>query len=419
MTRAGLLLMTLTAIVAGLAAVLAFAVLRLFAAARNLSDDGRRSGAETAFMTGAVGDALQKLKVEERAAQARAEASERLSSEIIASLTSGLLVVGADREIRVINPAGQRFLGLTVSQATGNLRVALAGLPPLVDVIEECLASGKPVFRRAVQVEGPTSIRLGVTVSPITDATGRAHGAICLFSDLSHIADLEEQLRLKDSLARVGEMTAGIAHEFRNGLATIHGYARLLDLERMPEEFRPYVTGIRDETETLRAVVTNFLNFARPTHLTPSRIDVRALVDRAVEDIRGDVAAGQGTAAVSGAFGTIEGDEVLLRQALSNLCRNALEACAAAGVRPELALEGDIDAAAAQQRIAVVDNGGGVDPRLAERLFQPFFTTKPQGTGLGLALVQKIIVTHNGRVTVESTGRTGARFVITLPLAGD
>ena len=87
--------------------------------------------------------------------------------------------------------------------------------------------------------------------------------------------ELEEQLRLKDSLARLGEMTAGIAHEFRNGLATIHGYGRLLDLERLPLDYRPYVQGIRDETEALGQVVTNFLSFARPTELALAPVEMR------------------------------------------------------------------------------------------------------------------------------------------------
>ena len=103
--------------------------------------------------------------------------------------------------------------------------------------------------------------------------------------------ELEEQLRLKDSLARLGEMTAGIAHEFRNGLATIHGYGRLLDLERLPADFRPYVQGIRDETVALGQVVTNFLNFARPTELALAPVEMAALVERAAEEVRAEVRA--------------------------------------------------------------------------------------------------------------------------------
>ena len=137
--------------------------------------------------------------------------------------------------------------------------------PSMAALIDECLhRRSRSCGARSRFRARPARPHLGVTVSPIRDETDRAYGAICLFTDLSEIMDLEDQLRLKDSLARLGELTAGIAHEFRNGLATIHGYARLLDLERLPEDFRPYVTGIRDETEALGQIVTNFLNFAKP-----------------------------------------------------------------------------------------------------------------------------------------------------------
>src|ERR671920_2582982 len=96
------------------------------------------------------------------------------------------------------------------------------------------------------------------------DAEGRTSGVICLFTDLSRVVGLEEQLRLKDALARLGELTAGLAHEFRNGLATIHGYARLLDPQSLPDQARTCVEGIRAETIALGEVVTNFLRFARP-----------------------------------------------------------------------------------------------------------------------------------------------------------
>ena len=111
---------------------------------------------------------------------------------------------------------------------------------------------------------GRAHSHLGVTVSPLFDEEERLHGAICLFTDLTAVKQLEEQLRLKESLATVGELTAGIAHEFRNGLATIHGYGKLFDLRRCRRRTGPYVEGIRAETESLGEVVTNFLNFARP-----------------------------------------------------------------------------------------------------------------------------------------------------------
>ncbi|PYR90340.1 MAG: hypothetical protein DMF84_20710 [Acidobacteria bacterium] len=416
MTRSGYLLLGLTAIVGMLAAVLAFAVLRLFAAARAAAKAEKTEGTETAFMAAAMEDAVQRLRDQERAMKARAEASERLSSEIIASMTSGLLVVSEDRHVRSLNPAGRKMLALPEADWSGEFREVLVGAAPLADVVEECLTSARPIVRRTIALKGAGAAHLGVTASPIRDETGRAHGAMCLFSDLSEIVELEDQLRLKDSLARLGELTAGIAHEFRNGLATIHGYARLLDLERLPADFRPYVQGIRDETEALGQVVTNFLNFARPTELALAPVDMAAIADRAAEEIRGEARSRGGDVNVRGEFVPVDGDEVLLRQAFSNLCRNALEACADARIKPHITIEGVRDEAQGVLRVSVIDNGPGINETIAPRMFRPFVTTKARGTGLGLALVQKIIVTHNGRVAAQPETGGGARFVVTLPL---
>ena len=158
---------------------------------------------------------------------------------------------------------------------------------------------------------------------------GARRGAICLFSDLTNVVELEEQLRLKETLARLGELTAGIAHEFRNGLATIHGYSRLIDPESLPAQYRPYVEGIRQEAEVLGKVVTNFLNFARPQQVLFAPVDLGLVARRASDDIRHELPEGT-TIEVTGHFGQIDGDDVMLRQVFSNLVRNAAEACQAA-----------------------------------------------------------------------------------------
>src|SRR3954471_4336712 len=125
MTKAGSLLLLLTAIVAALAGILAFAVTKFFAAARSVTRAARQGGGETAFMASAMEEALQKMRIQERAMQARAEASERLSGEIIASLTSGLLVVSQEGQVRTLNPAGRHLLGLPDEEVTGNYRELL------------------------------------------------------------------------------------------------------------------------------------------------------------------------------------------------------------------------------------------------------------------------------------------------------
>lgn len=408
-------LIGLTAIVACLMAVLTFAMLRFAAAARDSRRLARETGSETALLSAALQEAVAKLKAQERATAARAEASERLSSEIISSLTAGLLVVDLNGEIRILNPAGRRMLELPDS--SGETYERSPREQPLLDVIDECLRSGTPIQRRPVFLpDVGRGVHLGVTVSPLFDGDGRLHGAICLFTDLTGIKDLEEQLRLKDSLATLGELTAGIAHEFRNGLATIHGYSKLFDLNLVPESYRPYVTGIRAETESLSQVVTNFLNFARPAQLTLSRVNLGVVCERAAEEIRPETHALGGDVQVTGEFGAVEGDEVLLRQAFSNLLRNALEACAGASVTPMVAIRSEIDRLQKVSRITVNDNGPGIPPAVRERVFRPFFTSKRNGTGLGLALVQKIIVFHNGRVIAATSPQGGASLLVTLPL---
>jgi signal transduction histidine kinase len=417
MTQEGYLLLGLTAIVGALAGVVMFAVLRAGAVARDVSRK-MKGGGETAFMTAAMEEALARLRVQERAMTARAEASERLSGEIIASMTSGLLVVGVHGEVRILNPAGRRMLGLPDADWSGPYREVLASVAPLADVIRECLAGAQPIVRRTLEITNPgAASHLGVTASPIKGARGELQGVICLFSDLSAVVELEDQLRLKDSLARLGELTAGLAHEFRNGLATIHGYSRLLDLDQLTADYRPYVEGIRAEADALGAIVTNFLNFARPTELTLSRVDMHAVADRAADEIRNEARARHGDVTVRGEFAPVLGDEVLLRQAVSNLCRNALEACTEAKIPPQIVLEGSVDGAQQQFRLTVTDNGPGIDPALGDRIFRPFFTTRARGTGLGLALVQKIVVTHNGKVSVTRNPRGGATFQIALPVA--
>ena len=172
-------------------------------------------------------------------------------------------------------------------------------------------------------------------MSPLAAAGEACEGAICLFSDLTPVYELEEQLRLKEALARVGELTAGIAHEFRNGLATIHGYSRLIRPDELPPVYRPYVDGIRQETEALGHIVTNFLKFARPEQVVFAAVELEPLIRRAADELAHELPADTAIE-VHGAFGLVDGDEVLLRQVFGNLIRNAAEACQTAGRAPRI-----------------------------------------------------------------------------------
>jgi signal transduction histidine kinase len=417
MTQSGYAFIGLTAMVALLVAVLAFAVLRFFAAARDTRRHLREGGAaETALLSSALQDAVARLKAQEQAMSARAVASEALSAQIIDSLSAGLLLVDRDGRVEILNPAGRSMLDLQGDVGGRDYHDVLSVAPPLVDVIGECLRTAQPIVRRSLSMPAGRRVsHVGVTVSPLGAAADR-RGAICLFSDLTSIVELEDQLRLKEALARLGELTAGIAHEFRNGLATIHGYSRLIDPQALPTQYGPYVEGIRQETEALGQVVTNFLNFARPERMVLVDVDLGVVIRRAVDDLRHDLPT-DATVDTTGEFGEIEGDEVLLRQVFGNLLRNAVEACERARTVPSIVIAGSVDRQQRLLRVSVEDNGPGVPEDARERIFQPFFTTRSRGTGLGLAIVQKIVVLHNGRITVRESARGGAAFQIVCPLA--
>jgi two-component system sensor histidine kinase HydH len=408
----------LSAIIGALVAILMFAILRFGAAARDARKNFGQDRMESALLSSALEEAIGKLKAQQRATTARAEASERLSEEIVASLTSGLLVVDRNSRVQIVNPAADRILSLKGLSAGADYREALGEAGALADVIAESLRTNAPILRRTVAIDIASSqlgldgatrpTHLGVSVSPLT-ADGAPSGAICLFTDLTDVVALEEQLRLKDSLARLGELTAGLAHEFRNGLATIHGYGRLLDPKQLPEQYGAYVEGIRSETQALGEIVTNFLNFARPEPLTLTPVDLGSLVARAAED------APSASVTLRGEFATIEGDEVLLRQAFSNLFRNSVEAVAPAGT-PHIVVEGRVDHAAQTALVSVRDDGPGIPPAALGQVFQPFFTTRAGGTGLGLAIVQKVVVSHNGRISAGNHPEGGALFLLSFPL---
>lgn len=413
LTPAGTLLLVMTALVGLLAGVLGFAVIRLVSSVRDSGRRLRESNANTAILSAALEDAVRKLRQQERSTLARAEASERLNAQIVEGLTSGLLVAGTDGRVLMLNPAGHRILRVAPRPMPAPIDELLGTVPSLAALVRDAATGRRAVARRHLatgDVTGGPS-HLGVTLSPWSGGPDEG-GVICLFSDLSRVVTLEEQLRLKDALAKLGELTAGLAHEFRNGLATIHGYARLLDPQVLPPPHHSYAEGLRAETDALGQVVTRFLDFARPERVTLQPLALELVVRRAVQDADASGAA----VVVAGQFGQVDGDDVLLRQAFSNLVRNAIEACDGAGHTPCVQVRGALRESEGVVSVTVSDNGPGLAEADRERIFQPFFTTRAKGTGLGLSLVQKFVVTHNGRVRAANRPEGGAVFTVDLPL---
>ncbi len=369
----------------------------------------REARSESAMLSMALQDAMTRLRQQERAMAARAEASEQLADQIVEGLTSGLVVVNRGGVVQAINPAARRILELGDVGPGKSFEQTLGSAKGLSDLIAEALAGTGPIARRTITLGGAKSQHLGVTVSHINDQDGSLQAAVCLFTDLTQVMQLEEQLRLKEALARLGELTAGLAHEFRNGLATIHGYGKLLDPDALPPQAKTCVEGIRAETTALGQVVTNFLRFARPDELSLAPVELQSVIVKAIAEVPGAAAA----VTLEGDFPVIDGDDVLLRRAFSNLVRNSLEACEPTGIPPRVFIRSDVRSDGVE--LIVQDNGPGFSPEALSKAFQPFATTKPNGTGLGLAIVQKVIVSHNGNITAGNAVEGGAQFRMRLP----
>ena len=219
---------------------------------------------------------------------------------------------------------------------------------------------------------------------------------------------LERELSSQRELARLGEMSAGIAHEFRNATSTILGYVRLAAQTGDPVARARHLSAIGAEAEHVARVTGDFLFFARPERLDLQATEVGPLVEEIAADP--PVVAPPIDVAVEGTFGAAVLDAALVRRALVNLVRNACEAASSrVAIRGETAPDGSL-------QVAVEDDGPGVAPDVLPKLFTPFFSTKESGTGLGLALVAKIAVLHRGEVTVgRSIALGGARFALRVP----
>lgn len=379
----------------------------------------------SAFMAASMQGVIQKLREQEkelerlhREEKERAAHSERVSEEVTRNMPAGLLLVTAGGIISSANPAAEQTLGIR-GLAYRRSSEALGENSELSKLLGECLTSGRIFRREEVQHVAPDGdIRhLGVTISPIRRGSDGITGAICLLSDLTELATLQEQVQLKENLAALGELSAGIAHEFKNALATISGYAQMIQGGPSAQEASEYAEHILEQTRTITHVVSEFLKYARPLEISDEPVAIQAVVERVVSEVQEAIPGVQITA--KGRFGQVAGEEGFLRQAILNLARNAAEAAQASPGGGRVLIQGSLETIgyADVQQIRVFDNGPGIPPAALAKIFRPFFTTKANGTGLGLPVVQKIIVQHGGRVEARNRPEGGAEFIVTLPVA--
>jgi len=344
------------------------------------------------------------------AQKTRADEFERVTAALTRSLTSGLMAIDAAGVVVEINQAGREILRVPHDQPLSGRPADAIGDTALAAILQQSFDDRAALVRRQVETRTAAGdeIIVGVTTVPLQSDENSFLGMLALFTDLTEIRRLETRVRDLQSLADVGELSAGIAHEFRNSLSTILGYLKLAQRQSSPDEMRAKIHGAENEAAALGAAVDSLLNFARPMTIEMQDVDLRELV--------GDVVArlephSNGLEIAVSGDGKLAADPALLSRAVENVVRNAIDAIHAGSRAGRIA----IVLSNTPPSIAITDNGIGIDSEAASRLFLPFQSRKPHGLGLGLPLARKIVLLNGGDIRVDGVPGEGTTVTMAFP----
>ena len=350
-----------------------------------------------------------------RAEKERADDLETAARTLSRNLPTGLLSVDPTGTVVELNESGREILMAPAVARGERADALLADAPEFSEILAAVLADRTPVSRQEVRWRRGEAERVfGVTVTPAAGADGRFLGVMALFTDLTEVQRLEARVALARHLADLGEVSAGAAHEFRNAAAAIDGFADLA--LRQPERAAEHLKAIRGEAQQIGRITSDFLLFARPGGFVPESVDLAAVAEAAARETE---SAFPGVAVErSGAFPEVAGSSILLRRALANLLRNAVEATPPErrGEPGAVSLTGL--ARGGEVALSVKDRGPGIEPGQREKIFLPFYSSKEDGAGLGLAIVARIAELHGGTVDVDARPGGGALFTLRLSPAG-
>jgi signal transduction histidine kinase len=348
----------------------------------------------------------------------RAVSAEVFSHHVVNSLPSGLIAFDAQGLVRIANaPANELFPSLqTEDKSKISFREVFQPCKVLVDMVAESLQSGKISSRIELDYQTHNrSKRLGLTIAPL-EIDKEICGVLCLAADITEIALLREQSERQRNLESLGVMSAGLAHELKNSLATLHSYSQFLGRTAQNESSQKASTALTTEIRSLSEMINSFLNFARPQSLSLTTIDLAELIADCCREASLYAREADVLLEVKGEFERVQADSTMLRQTILNLIRNAIEAASQASIKL-VEVKGYISTDESMQKwtnIEVSDTGDGIKAKDMEFIFVPFFTTKQQGHGIGLAIAHRIITQHGGILTAANKQDGGAVFTIKL-----
>jgi two-component system sensor histidine kinase AtoS len=355
------------------------------------------------------------------------------TDSILESLTSGIITVDLDGRVVTMNAAAELLTGLFAAEATGRYCTEiLSHSPEVVEILMESLASRARVASTSLMLgrRNGTALPIELSTAPLAGADGKDLGVVGVFKDVTVVHELEAQLRRSDRLAALGTLAAGFAHEIKNPITSLRTFTRLVSRKYNDERFRQtFERVVPRELERINGLVERLLELARPTRLSLNPVQLPGLLERVLELYANQIETKQITVLREYAHDlpTIRGDAEHIYQAFLNLVANAFEAMSTGGrLTLRAGWSDDRDWLPSSRRapersvkVEIGDTGTGIASSETDKIFNPFFTTKEGGTGLGLALVHKIIEDHGGRITFRSSAGVGTTFRLLLPVLGE
>ena len=338
--------------------------------------------------------------------------------QVVASMANGLLSVDLDGKIISYNLLALELLGMEeyeVKEMDLNDLIDFRGTG-IFETLNHCMS----VLDREINYRKKSgeTVPLALSITPIMGEGDSCQGAVLILRDLREIKQLEEKVRRSEKLAAIGELAAGVAHEIRNPLSSIRGFAQYLRhaLKDRPQE-KEYTETMVLEVDRINTVVTDLLTFARPMEAELAPTDVAELVEHTIRLVQADAQSRNVSVQMNiSNLSKIPLDAHQMTQAILNLLLNALQAIKSGG-RIEVGAE--LNPSDSILKIWVEDDGSGIAADQKEKIFDPFFTTREKGTGLGLAIVHKIVENHSGEINLESPpfGKNqGTRITLSIPV---
>ena len=368
-----------------------------------------------AFMVSYLSEKLLAAKVELELRQRALQRLQSLYGNVIATMASGLMTTDADQRITFLNRAGGDLLGVDPAAAPGRPISDFGFVFPDEWTEIRSRARGRETYRGEIEVDRHNARRVvGFSLRVLKESDGEEEGTLILFQDLTEIKKLERRARFNEQLAAVGELAAGIAHEIRNPLASISGSVQVLskDLSVGSAEKR-LMEIIVSESNRLSKILEDFLRFVRPQERRVAEFDMAVNLSEVMDLFRLSDEVSDGhtiEVEVFPASSQLSGDRDQIRQIVYNVAKNAVRAMAAGGSLRVVGREDD-----AWYSIRFIDTGRGMSEEELARLFTPFSTAFDGGTGLGMAIVRRIVEDHGGAIDAESIPGEGTTVTVLLP----